>query len=125
MLDYPQAALWGNRCRTVVIGEKGHVIVRSVEVSMVEDVERVCFEPELKPLFDLELLRQVHVEAYLEWTAKTVSAGVSKQRFEVVASSRVASRNAVCTWSHELGCEVGGIELADLRGDPLAICAWM
>src|SRR5581483_152291 len=78
VLNQSQAALRGNRCGTFVIGEEGHVVVWSVEIRMVENVEGIGFKPELEALFNLELLGEVHVEAYLEWTSEDVPARISE-----------------------------------------------
>src|ERR1700722_18748980 len=105
VLDDAQATLWGNRWRTYEIGKEGHVVVRSVEVRMVENIKRIGFKPQLVPLFDLELLGQAHVEAHLEWTTKTVPGCISIQGFELIATGAVASGNPVSPRRHELGSE--------------------
>src|ERR1700752_3736912 len=58
VLDDAQAALRRNRWRTFVIGEEVHVVVRRVEIGMVENIECIGFKLQLKPLFDQELLGQ-------------------------------------------------------------------
>jgi len=47
VLDDAQTPLRGNRWRTVVIGKEGYVVVWSVEIGMVENIERIGFKPQL------------------------------------------------------------------------------
>ena len=103
VLDQAQAALRGIRWRTLVIGKEVHVVVRSVEIGMVENIEGIGFKLQPVALFELELFGQAHVEAHLEWAAKSVPAGISIQGFIEIAAGPVASGNPVGSRSHELG----------------------
>src|SRR5579872_2485579 len=85
VLDHAQAALGGNLRRTCEIGKEGHVVVRSVEIGMVENIERIGFKLQQVALFDLEHLGQAHVEAHLERTSKSVPACISIQGFIEIA----------------------------------------
>src|ERR1700722_12089158 len=125
VLDDAQATLWGNRWRTYEIGKEGHVVVRSVEIGMVENIECIGFNPQLVAFFELELLSQAHCEAHLEWPSKSVPAGISIQGFIEIAPATVASRDPVGPRSHELGCEISRIELTKFRRDSRAIRARM
>src|ERR1700723_4304496 len=113
VLDHPQAALRGNRWRTYEIGKEAHVVVRSVEIGMVENIERISFKLQRVALFDLEHLGQAHVEAHLEWASKTVPAVISKQGFKVIFPGTVGSGDSVGPRSHELGSEISRVELTE------------
>ena|SRR5580658_3800959 len=113
VLDDAQAPRGGNLWRTYEIGKEAHVVVRSVEIGMVENIERIGFKPQLEPLLDQELLGQAGVEAHLEWASKTVPAVISKQGFKVIFSGTVGSGDAVGPRSHELGCKISRIELTE------------
>jgi hypothetical protein len=52
VLDHAQATLRGNRWRTKVKGKEGHIVVRSVEIRMVENIERIGFKPKLEAFFE-------------------------------------------------------------------------
>jgi hypothetical protein len=77
VLDDAQAALRGNRWRTFVIGKEGHVVVRGVEIGMVENIESIGFKTEQEAFLDGELLVQAHVEAHLEWTSESIPTRIS------------------------------------------------
>src|ERR1700689_2198951 len=117
VLDDAQATLRGNLWRTHVIGKERHVVVRSVEIGMVEKIERIGFKPQLVALFKQELLGQAGVEAHLERTSKSIAARSSIQGFIVIAPGRIASRNPIGPRSHELGSKISRVELAELRRD--------
>ena len=123
VLDEAQATFGGNRWRTFVIGKEAYVIVRSVEIGMVKNIERIGFKYQLVMLSDLKLLGQAGVEAHLKWASKSVPACSSIQGFIEIAPGTVASGNPVGPRSHELGCEISGIELTNCRRISLAICA--
>src|SRR5579872_31325 len=125
VLDEAQATLRGNRGRTGEIGKEGHVVIWSVEIRMIENIERIGFKPELVALLDHERLGQAHVEAHLEWASKTVPACSSKQGFKVIAPAGVAGRHPVGPWSHELGQEISGIKLTNFGRKSLTIRARM
>ena len=106
VLYHAQATLRGNRWRTYEIGKEGHVVVRSVEIGMVENIKSIGFKPQLVAFFNLELLGQAHVEAHLEWASKTVAACISIQGFIEIATAAVASGNSVGPRSHELRSKI-------------------
>jgi len=95
VLDAAQATRRGNPWRTFEIREEGNVVVRSVEIGMVENIECIGFELQLEALLDQELLGHAHVEAHLEWALKTVPARRSKQGFIEIGPATVGNGNAV------------------------------
>src|ERR1700678_1944470 len=115
VVDHAQATRRGNLWRTFEIGKEGNVVVRGVEIGMVENIKCVGFELQLEALFDQELLGQAHVEADLEWASKTVPACRSKQGFIEIGPATVGNGNAVGPRSHELGSEIGHVELTECR----------
>ena len=95
VLNYPQAAYWRDRRRTLVIGEEIDVVVGRVEIGMVEHIEGIGFKAQAEALLDGELLGQAHIEAHLERTAEQVPARSPKHRFPVVASGSIAGGDAI------------------------------
>src|SRR4029077_11932540 len=110
MLDYSQAARRRDGRWASEVGEEGHVVIRRVEIGMVEDIERVKFEAEVEALFERKLLRQAHIEAHLKWAAEQVPSGGSVQGLETIATRRVACRYSVRTGSYKLRRKIGRIE---------------
>src|ERR1700722_16541956 len=125
VLDDAEATLWGNLRRSFVVGKEVHVVVRSVEIRMVENIEGIGFKPQIVALLEYELLGQAGVEAHLERAPKTVPACRCKQGLIVIAAGTVARRNSVGPRSHELRAEISGIEFAKFRRYSRAICAGM
>ena len=78
VLNDAQATRGGNLWRTYEIGKEAHVVVRSVKIRMVENIEGIGLKPQLEAFFKQELLSQAGVEAHLEWASKTVPAGIPK-----------------------------------------------
>src|SRR5580692_6599897 len=115
VLDHAQAPLGGNLWRTFEIRKEENVVVRSVEIGMVENVECIGFKLQQVALFDLEHLGQAHIEAHLERASETVPACRSKQGFKFVAPTTVASGNPVGPRGHELGSEISHVELTECR----------
>ena len=113
VLDDAQATLRGNRWWTCEIGKEVHIVVRSVEIGMVENIKSIGFKLQQEALFDQELLGQARVEAHLEWASKTVPAVISKQRFKVIFPATVGSGDSVGPRSHELGSEISRVELTE------------
>src|ERR1035438_8331366 len=115
VLDHAQATLRRNRWRTCEIGKEVYVVVRSVEIGMVENIKSIGFKPQQVALFELEHLGQAHIEANLERASKTVPACSSIQGFKLIAPASVAGRNPVGPWSHELGSKISRVELTECR----------
>src|ERR1700733_3897373 len=113
VLDDAQAPRGGKLWRTYEIGKEAHVVVRSVEIGMVENIERISFKLQQVALFDLKHLGQAHVEAHLEWASKTVPAVISKQGFKVIFPGTVGSGDSVGPRGHELGTEISRVELTE------------
>src|ERR1700722_3219393 len=110
MLNHSEAALRRDRRRACEVGEKGHVVVRRVEVGMVEDIERIEFEAKVEALFKGELLGHAHIEAHLKWPAEQVPSGGAVQGLETIAARRVACRYSVRTGSYKLRRKIGWIQ---------------
>lgn len=125
VLNQAQAALRRNRCRAFVIGEERHVVVGGIEIGVVEDIERIRFEPQMEALFDLELLGQVHVETHLERASENVTAGASEQGFEIVTSGTIARGDAIAPWRYKLWRKISRIKLTDFRRNSLTVCTRM
>ena len=86
MLNHSQAALWRNRRWAGEVGEEGHVVVRSVEIRMVEDIKRIKFEAQVEAVPKWELLGKTHIEAHLKWASEQVPTGGSVQGLETIAT---------------------------------------
>src|ERR1700739_4748822 len=122
VLDDAQASLRRNRWRTCKIGEEVHIVVRSVEIGMVENIKSIGFKLQQVALFDLEHLGQAHIEAYLEGASKSVPACISIQGFIEVATACIASRNSIGPRSDKLGSEISRVELTEGRRNARASC---
>src|SRR5580693_6817606 len=115
VLNQSQAALGRVGRRTSKIGEERDVVVRRVEIGMIEHVERVSPEIQPEALLEGELLGQAHVKANLERTSEQVATRTTVERLEHIAPGCVASRHAVRAGGHKLRCKIGCIELTNLR----------
>src|ERR1700733_13078082 len=115
VLDHAQAPLGGNLWRTFEIRKEENVVVRSVEIGMVENVECIGFKLQQVALFDLEHLGQTHIEAHLERASKSVPACISIQGFIEIATACIASRDSIGPRSHKLGSEISRVELTEGR----------
>ena len=103
VLDHAQAALRGESRRTLKVGEKGNVVVRSVEIGMVENIERVGFKVQTESFLDWELFGQAHVEAHLERARKVLRPVVPYKDSKSSHPLAVASRHSVGSRGYELG----------------------
>ena len=64
-----------------------------------------------KSIFDRKFLGEAHIRsAHWKGARKKISARISIERFETVATRGIACRDSVRSWSDKLRCEIGGIE---------------
>src|SRR5580658_5970262 len=117
MLNHAQAARGRDGRRTLEVGEKVHVVVRCVEIWMVEHVERVELKTQAEAILDGELLSQAHIEAHLERPSENIAARVPVERLELVASGCVAGRHAVRARRNKLRGKIVGVEHGAARID--------
>src|ERR1700685_1649250 len=117
VLNDSQAARRRDRSRTHEVGKEFHVVVRRIEIRMVEHIKRVRFKTQLEAFLDGELLGQTHVEADLERTSEQVPAGSAVEGLELIATGGSAGRHTVRARREKLRCKIGCIEHRRARID--------
>src|SRR5271169_2165658 len=110
VLNNSQAARRRDRRRTLEVGKEFHVVVRRIEIGVVEHVKRVSFKTQLEAFLDGKLLGQTHVETHLERTPEEVAAGGAVEGLELIASGCIARRHTVRARRKKLRCKIGCIE---------------
>src|SRR5208282_2595153 len=117
VLNHAQTALGRVQNRTFIVVKEIDVVVRGVEIGMVEYVECVGLKAQTEALLDGELFRQTHIEAHLERTTEEVAAGIAIEGFVVITAGGVTERHSVGTGRDKLRCKIAGIENRSPRVD--------
>ena len=65
-------------------GIEGHIVIRSVETCMIEEVQKVCRVLQVEAFGDLCVLEDGEVHTRLEGTAKGVSSAIGEDILDIV-----------------------------------------
>ena len=106
---------------------QAHIVIRSVETGMVEQIEKLRVVPQIETFSQLKILKDAEVEPALEGPSENIAPRGSESGFEIVADSlsigctgvrvhrRSALRHTALTRIQKRNREGGGVEIR-IRG---------